>query len=118
VKPFFTVANYLTPHSDLVALMVLEHQSEAHNRLVQANLLTRLALVEQADWNKALNRQGSEFHPWVPGERVFIKIGMPTLRRHTPVGVTPQGPESCQARSNTKYHADDAPQSVAQAPSC
>jgi hypothetical protein len=60
LKPFFTVANYLTLHSDLVALMVLEHQSEAHNRLVQANLLTRLALVEQADWNKALNRPADE----------------------------------------------------------
>ena len=34
---------YLTPHSDLVALMVLEHQAEMHNRLTAANYQTRLA---------------------------------------------------------------------------
>lgn len=34
---------YLTPHSDLVALMVLEHQTEMHNRITAANYQTRLA---------------------------------------------------------------------------
>ena len=34
---------YLTPHSDLVALMVFEHQTEAHNRIAAANYQTRLA---------------------------------------------------------------------------
>ena len=34
---------YLSPHSDLVALMVLEHQAEMHNRLTAANYQTRLA---------------------------------------------------------------------------
>jgi hypothetical protein len=53
LKPYFTAANYLTPHSDLVALMVLEHQSEALNRLTRANFQTRLALHEQAELNKA-----------------------------------------------------------------
>lgn len=53
LKPYFTVANYLTPHSDLVALMVLEHQGEAHNRLIRANFQTLLALYEQAELNKA-----------------------------------------------------------------
>ncbi len=60
LKPFFTVANYLTPHSDLVALMVLEHQGESHNRLARANLLTRLAQAEQADLNKALGNPPNE----------------------------------------------------------
>ncbi|MFO0841418.1 MAG: hypothetical protein U0797_03320 [Gemmataceae bacterium] len=59
---YFTVANYLSPHSDLVALMVLEHQGEGHNRLTRANLRTRMALAEQADLNKALGRP--------PGEKV------------------------------------------------
>ncbi|CAN5644578.1 hypothetical protein BH11PLA2_BH11PLA2_49450 [soil metagenome] len=53
LKPYFTVANYLTPHSDLVALMVLEHQGEVQNRLSRANFQTRLALYEQAELNKA-----------------------------------------------------------------
>jgi hypothetical protein len=60
LKPHFTVADYLTPHSDLVALMVFEHQGEAHNRLVRANFLTRRALAEQADINKAFGRPEGE----------------------------------------------------------
>jgi hypothetical protein len=60
LKPFFTVANCLTPHSDLVALMTLEHQCEGHNRLARANLLTRAALAEQADMNKAFGRPADE----------------------------------------------------------
>lgn len=54
LKPYFTVANYPTPHSDLVALMVLEHQSEVQNRLTRANFLTRQALHEQTELNRAL----------------------------------------------------------------
>lgn len=53
LSPFFTVANYLSPHSDIVALMVLEHQNEALNHLTRANFLTRLALHEQAELNRA-----------------------------------------------------------------
>ena len=56
LKPYFTVANYLTPHSDLVALMVLEHQGEAQNRLTQASYQTRIALHEQEALNKAFKR--------------------------------------------------------------
>src|SRR5205085_3667379 len=41
---FFKTSLYLTPHSDIVSLMVLEHQTAAHNRLTRANLLTRIAL--------------------------------------------------------------------------
>ncbi|HEY1380979.1 MAG TPA: hypothetical protein VGF55_29535 [Gemmataceae bacterium] len=52
----FTVGLYATPHSDIVALMTLEHQTEGHNRLARANLLTRVALHEEADLNKALGR--------------------------------------------------------------
>lgn len=53
LKPYFTAANYLTPHSDLVALMVLEHQCEVQNRLTRASFQTRQALHEQAELNKA-----------------------------------------------------------------
>jgi hypothetical protein len=34
---------YLSPHSDIVALMVLEHQAEMHNRITAANYQTRYA---------------------------------------------------------------------------
>jgi len=46
--------DYLTPHSDIVALMVLEHQAEMHNRITRANFLTRIALYDQIELNKAL----------------------------------------------------------------
>ncbi len=49
-------APYLTPHSDIVALMVLEHQAEMHNLITRANFQTRLALYEEAEINKALDR--------------------------------------------------------------
>jgi hypothetical protein len=48
------VANYLTPHSDIVALMVFEHQALVHNLLTKANFETRRALHYQADLNRAL----------------------------------------------------------------
>ncbi len=60
LKSLFTVGNYLTPHSDLVALMVLDHQGEGHNRIARANLLTRLALTEQTELNKAFGRPPDE----------------------------------------------------------
>ncbi|MGH6680819.1 MAG: hypothetical protein ACREDL_18245, partial [Bradyrhizobium sp.] len=53
---YFKTSSYLTPHSDIVALMVLEHQTEMHNRLTRANFLTRLALREEAEFNKVLGR--------------------------------------------------------------
>jgi hypothetical protein len=52
----FATAPYLTPHSDIVALMVLEHQTEMHNRLTRANFLTQMAVYEEAELNKALGR--------------------------------------------------------------
>ncbi len=36
---YFRTSPYLTPHSDIVALMVLEHQTEMHNRIARANFL-------------------------------------------------------------------------------
>lgn len=41
--------HYLSPHSDLVALMVLEHQILVHNRLVKAQFVTRQALHYEAE---------------------------------------------------------------------
>jgi hypothetical protein len=52
----FKTSAYLTPHSDIVALMVLEHQAEMQNLIGRANLLTRMALYEEASINRALER--------------------------------------------------------------
>jgi hypothetical protein len=48
------VANYPSPHSDLVALMVFEHQTLVHNLLTKANFETRRALHYEAELNRAL----------------------------------------------------------------
>jgi len=50
----FNVRRYPTPHSDIVALMVLEHQTLVHNRLTKANFATRQALDYEAKLNEAL----------------------------------------------------------------
>jgi len=59
LKNYFTVGHYLSPHSDLVALMVLEHQGEAQNRLTRSAFQTRLALHEQRELNKAFGEKPS-----------------------------------------------------------
>ena len=51
LKPFVDVAPYLTPHSDIVALMVLEHQTQMHNFLTAANYEARKALHYQEGIN-------------------------------------------------------------------
>lgn len=52
----FDTAAYPTPHSDVVALMVLTHQAELHNLLTRANYHTRVALRDEAAMNAALGR--------------------------------------------------------------
>jgi hypothetical protein len=49
---------YLSPHSDIVALMVLEHQGQMHNLLTRAAYESRMALRDQAALDKALSRSG------------------------------------------------------------
>jgi hypothetical protein len=52
----FDTAKYLSVHSDIVALMVLEHQSAMHNCLTAANFEARLAAHQCAVMNEALGR--------------------------------------------------------------
>lgn len=47
---------YLTPHSDLIALMVLAHQTEAHNLMTRANYGCLHAERDARIMNKALSR--------------------------------------------------------------
>jgi len=47
------VEKYLTPHSDLIALMVLEHQTLMHNRLAKANFAARQALHYEIEVNRS-----------------------------------------------------------------
>ncbi len=47
---------YLSPHSDIVAHMVLEHQTYVHNLITRASVLTRITMHDAAELNKALER--------------------------------------------------------------
>ena len=47
---------YMSGHSDIVALMVLEHQTTMHNLLTKANFVTRAATRDQQVINEMLGR--------------------------------------------------------------
>lgn len=64
LKGRFKTPIYPTPHSGIVALMVLEHQAGTLNRLSRAILETRMALYYQREMNKALGQPADE-----PSER-------------------------------------------------
>ena len=50
-------SRYLQPHSDLVALMVLEHQIRVHNLITKASYETRQAIALDRSMNQALGRE-------------------------------------------------------------
>lgn len=54
LSAFFDVSRYPTPHSDIVALMVFEHQTMVHNLLTKANFAARQALHYESELNRAL----------------------------------------------------------------
>jgi hypothetical protein len=60
LKDRLTIGYYPTPHSDIVALMVLEHQVGMLNRLARAGIETRMALHYEQELNKALGRPAGE----------------------------------------------------------
>lgn len=64
-----SVGHYLTPHSDLVALMVLEHQVQMHNFITLANFETRSALYHDGIMNQALERP-ADFRSDLTGRRI------------------------------------------------
>src|ERR1019366_3284642 len=65
----FDVTAYLTPHSDIVALMILAHQTHLHDLISRVNWETRLALHEQASMNQAL---GVPADTWSDSTRLRI----------------------------------------------
>ena len=54
-----SASNYLTPHSDAVALLVFAHQAYVHNRITKANFTSRQALSYQVMFNRAIGNPES-----------------------------------------------------------
>lgn len=50
------LSTYLTPHSDIVALMVLQHQIRMHNALAAASIAGRVTAHDSVVMNKILER--------------------------------------------------------------
>ena len=56
LSEYFRTESYLTPHSDIVALMVMEHQTQMHNAIAAATYETRQALHQSFQMNELLDR--------------------------------------------------------------
>jgi hypothetical protein len=52
LSKWFDVGRYLTPHSDVVAQLVLAHQTQTHNLITLTNYQTRLALYAEEQKRK------------------------------------------------------------------
>jgi hypothetical protein len=60
LEPRFDTSSYLTPFSDIVSLMVLEHQTQMQNLITTLGYETKLALHDQRVINEALQRPADE----------------------------------------------------------
>jgi hypothetical protein len=56
---YFDTGAYLTPHSDVVALMTLEHQTQMSNLITRVGWEARMALYENGAINKSLGEPES-----------------------------------------------------------
>ncbi|MFO0959590.1 MAG: hypothetical protein U0800_19500 [Isosphaeraceae bacterium] len=63
LKGKLSIRPYLTPYSDIVALMVLEHQTQGHNRIAAASYHERLARYYDRGINRALGRPEDYLSP-------------------------------------------------------
>ncbi|MDG2123840.1 MAG: hypothetical protein P8J87_09100, partial [Verrucomicrobiales bacterium] len=62
LSPYFDTSKYLTPSSDILALMLIEHQTGMHNRLNRASYAIRQAMHRQ----HSLQKLFAEPHSDVP----------------------------------------------------
>jgi hypothetical protein len=56
LKSYFDTGAYLTPHSDIVALMTLEHQTQMDNLMIRVGWEARMAIAD----NNAINKLTGE----------------------------------------------------------
>ena len=73
----FDATAYLSGHSDIVALLVLAHQTEAHNLITQANFATRQALHYQRTLNRELHEPAD--HVWDSTKSRIESAGEPLV---------------------------------------
>lgn len=69
---------YLTPHSDIVALMVMEHQTMCHNLLTKANFTARQAMHYEESLNRELGKPAD--HRWDSTTSRIRSTGEPLVK--------------------------------------
>ena len=78
LSPLLKTSAYLTPQSDIVALMVLEHQTQAQTYLTRAHYETRLALHYEAALNRELKQPAG--HRWDSTRSRIKSVGEPLVK--------------------------------------
>jgi hypothetical protein len=80
LKKMINTRPYLGDHSDIVALMVLEHQTMIHNLITRASFETRQALHDQSMMDEILERESGALSPVTlrrihsAGDRLLISL--------------------------------------------
>ncbi|MFO1065286.1 MAG: hypothetical protein U0892_15580 [Pirellulales bacterium] len=88
LNDLFNVGKYLTPHSDIVALMVLEHQTQMHNALTRADFSVRQWQSEGSETNSAERTVQLVHLPRKSSIDSFSPKSSPSVRRSAvPVGL-------------------------------
>jgi hypothetical protein len=78
LKGRFDGSKYLAGSSDIVALMVMEHQTMAHNLIIAASLQTRMALAQEAALNRELKQPAG--YRWESTTSRIKSVGEPLVK--------------------------------------
>ncbi len=98
LEKYFDETRYLSPHSDIVAMMVQDHQVHMHNLLAAANYHTRYALHDQRIINEALELDSTELR--ASTRRRIASIGEKLLRYML---FTEEAPLEDKVRGTTQF---------------
>jgi len=92
---------YLTHTSDIVALMVLEHQTLVHNLITRANHQTRIAVLQSDEINKLSGTPGG---PLTEGARARIRANAEPLVEA--LLFSDEAPLAGRVKGNSTFAAD------------
>ncbi len=104
----FDPTSYLAPHSDIVALMLLQHQAHLHNVMTRANFDTRVALAETpgSAVNRTLEADESDFEEL--SEEARMRVGKATEALVRALLFAGEAPLRSQVRGTTSFARDFA----------
>ena len=121
LEELFDTTPYLRPTSDIVALMVLEHQTQMHNFIARASFETRIAGYYDRGINEALERPEDTVSPST-GRRIAAAgealvrymLFADEIKFECPIESVTKFTESFQSPSNPQWHGDAQGRSLRQ----